>query len=128
MLFCAQTTGAFAIYLEPWHADVFQFLDLRKNTGSDELRARDLFYGLWVPDLFMRRVEADQNWSLMCPHECPGLDDCWGEEFDKLYEKYEKEKKFKRQVRAQALWYAIVEAQIETGNPYMVLTFDLIFV
>lgn len=76
----------------------------------------------------MRRVEADQNWSLMCPHECPGLDDCWGEEFDKLYEKYEKEKKFKRQVRAQALWYAIVEAQIETGNPYMVLTFDLIFV
>ena len=115
-----RTTGAFAIYLEPWHADVFQFLDLRKNTGSEELRARDLFYGLWIPDLFMRRVEADQMWSLMCPHECPGLHDCWGEEFERLYEKYENDGKYKRQVRAQTLWYSIVEAQIETGNPYMV--------
>ncbi|CAK9253189.1 unnamed protein product, partial [Sphagnum jensenii] len=112
--------GEFAIYLEPWHAEIFQFLDLRKNTGSEELRARDLFYGLWVPDLFMRRVEADGMWSLMCPHECPGLHDCWGEQFEQLYEKYENLKKYKRQVRAQSLWYAIVESQIETGNPYMV--------
>ena len=112
--------GAFAIYLEPWHSDIFEFLDLRKNTGSDELRARDLFYALWVPDLFMKRVQSDSHWSLMCPHECPGLEDCWGEEFETLYERYEKEKRYKRQVRAQDLWYAIVEAQIETGNPYMV--------
>ncbi|XP_054158683.1 ribonucleoside-diphosphate reductase large subunit-like [Oppia nitens] len=112
--------GAFAIYLEPWHADVFQFLNMRKNTGSEELRARDLFYALWVPDLFMKRVESDGVWSLMCPHECPGLHDCWGDEFDQLYMKYEQEKRYKRQVRAQALWYAIVESQIETGNPYMV--------
>ncbi|KAI2800291.1 Ribonucleoside-diphosphate reductase large subunit [Blomia tropicalis] len=111
--------GAFAIYLEPWHSDIFEFLDLRKNTGSDELRARDLFYALWVPDLFMKRVQSDSHWSLMCPHECPGLEDCWGEEFETLYERYEKEKRYKRQVRAQDLWYAIVEAQIETGNPYM---------
>jgi ribonucleoside-diphosphate reductase subunit M1 len=114
------TIGAFAIHVEPWYADIFHFLDPRKNTGSEELRARDFFYSLWVPDLFMRRVEADGMWSLMCPHECPGLQDCWGEEFDQLYEKYEKSKKHKRQVRAQSLWYAIVESQIETGNPYMV--------
>lgn len=112
--------GAFAIYLEPWHADIFEFLDLRKNTGSEELRARDLFYAMWVPDLFMKRVQADGVWSLMCPHECPGLQDCWGEAFEELYEKYEGEKRYKRQVRAQQLWYAIIESQIETGNPYMV--------
>jgi ribonucleoside-diphosphate reductase subunit M1 len=115
-----RTTGAFAIYVEPWHSDIFQFLDLRKNTGAEEQRARDLFLALWVPDLFMKRVEADAMWSLMCPHDCPGLFDSWGEEFERLYEKYEKEKRFIRQVRAQTLWFAIVEAQIETGTPYMV--------
>lgn len=77
--------GAFSIYLEPWHADIMDFLELKKNTGTEEERARDLFYGLWIPDIFMRRVEADEQWSLMCPHECPGLEDCWGEEFEKLY-------------------------------------------
>lgn len=111
--------GAFAIYLEPWHADVFDFLDLKKNTGKEEQRARDLFYALWIPDLFMKRVEADGMWSLMCPNECPGLQDCWGEEFEKLYEGYEKQGKFRRQVKAQKLWFAILEAQTETGTPYM---------
>lgn len=111
--------GAFAIYLEPWHADVFAFLDLKKNTGKEEVRARDLFYALWVPDLFMRRVEKDDVWSLMCPKECPGLFDCWGEEFEKLYERYETEGKFVKQVKAQQLWYAVIEAQVETGTPYM---------
>lgn len=112
--------GAFAIYLEPWHADIFEFLELKKNTGNEEMRARDLFYGLWVPDLFMKRVQDDGVWSLMCPHESPGLSDCWGEEFEKLYEKYESEGRFRRQVRAQRLWEAIIESQIETGTPYMV--------
>ncbi|CAH1646695.1 unnamed protein product [Spodoptera littoralis] len=111
--------GAFAIYLEPWHADIFEFLDLKKNTGKEEVRARELFYALWIPDLFMKRVEANQNWSIMCPHECPGLSDCWGEEFDALYEKYESEGRFVKQVRAQILWKAIIEAQVETGTPYM---------
>jgi ribonucleoside-diphosphate reductase subunit M1 len=111
--------GAFAIYLEPWHADILSFLDLRKNHGKEEQRARDLFYALWVPDLFMRRVEADQDWSLMCPHECPGLHDTWGEEFEALYEKYEKEKRYRKQIKAQKLWFAILESQIETGTPYM---------
>ncbi|CAH0581265.1 unnamed protein product [Chrysodeixis includens] len=111
--------GAFAIYLEPWHADIFEFLDLKKNTGKEEVRARELFYALWIPDLFMRRVESNQDWSIMCPHECPGLADCWGEEFDALYEKYEKEGRFVKQVRAQVLWKAIIEAQVETGTPYM---------
>ncbi|XP_026732312.1 ribonucleoside-diphosphate reductase large subunit [Trichoplusia ni] len=111
--------GAFAIYLEPWHADIFEFLDLKKNTGKEEVRARELFYALWIPDLFMRRVESNQDWSIMCPHECPGLADCWGEEFDTLYEKYEKEGRFVKQVRAQVLWKAIIEAQVETGTPYM---------
>lgn len=111
--------GAFAIYLEPWHADIFEFLDLKKNTGIEESRARDLFYGLWIPDLFMKRVENDEEWSLMCPHECPGRHDVWGEEFEELYTKYEKERLFKRKVRAQSLWFAIVEAQVETGTPYM---------
>merc|ERR1712165_526290 len=111
--------GAFAIYLEPWHADIFEFLDLRKNHGKEEIRARDLFYAMWIPDLFMKRVEEDGVWSLMCPHECPGLADCWGDEFEKLYTGYEKEGRFKKQIKAQQLWYAIIESQIETGTPYM---------
>lgn len=111
--------GAFAIYLEPWHADIFEFLDLKKNTGKEEVRARELFYALWIPDLFMKRVESNQDWSIMCPHDCPGLSDCWGEEFEALYEKYEQEGRFVKQVRAQVLWKAIIEAQVETGTPYM---------
>jgi len=111
--------GAFAIYLEPWHADVFDFLDLKKNHGKEENRARDLFYAMWIPDLFMKRVESDGVWSLMCPDECPGLQDTWGEKFEDLYEKYEKEGRFRKQVKAQQLWYAIIESQIETGTPYM---------
>ena len=111
--------GAFAIYLEPWHADIFDWLDLRKNHGKEEARARDLFYGLWTNDLFMKRVEANGDWTLMCPNECPGLADCWGEEFEKLYEKYEAECKGKKTVKAQQLWFAILESQVETGNPYM---------
>jgi len=111
--------GAFAVYLEPWHADVFEFLDLKKNTGKEEQRARDLFYALWIPDLFMKRVEANGDWSLMCPHECPGLSDCWGDEFEELYTKYESEKRYRKQVKAQKLWFAILESQTETGTPYM---------
>lgn len=112
--------GAFAIYLEPWHADVFEFVKLKANTGPEEERARDLFYAMWICDLFMRRVERDQDWSLMCPKECPGLQDCWGEEFDALYMKYEDEKRYRKQVKARKLWEAIVTSQIETGTPYMV--------
>ncbi|ELT88174.1 hypothetical protein CAPTEDRAFT_228855 [Capitella teleta] len=111
--------GAFAIYLEPWHADVFDFLDCRKNTGKEEQRARDLFYALWIPDLFMKRVEQNGDWSLMCPHESPGLSDVWGEEFEALYEKYEKEGRVRKTIKAQQLWYAIIESQTETGTPYM---------
>lgn len=111
--------GAFAIYLEPWHADVFEFLELKKNIGDPELRARDLFYALWIPDLFMKRVEADGDWCLMCPHESPGLADVYGDEFDTLYTKYEKEGRFRRKVKAQDLWYEICKSQIETGTPYM---------
>jgi len=111
--------GAFAIYLEPWHPDVFEFVDLRKNHGKDEVRARDLFLAMWVPDLFMKRVEKNEDWSLMCPAEAPGLADCYGEEFEELYERYEREGRAKRSVKAQKLWYAILEAQIETGNPFM---------
>ncbi|OUS42957.1 ribonucleotide reductase [Ostreococcus tauri] len=111
--------GAFAIYLEPWHADIFDWLDLRKNHGKEEARARDLFYGLWTNDLFMKRVEANGEWTLMCPNECPGLSDCWGEEFETLYEKYEAEGKGKKTIKAQQLWFAILESQVETGNPYM---------
>lgn len=111
--------GAFAIYLEPWHADIFDFLNLKKNTGKEEVRARDLFYGLWIPDLFMRRVESNETWSLMCPHKSPGLSDCWGEDFEKLYEKYEAEGNYVTQVAAQKLWHAIVVSQVETGTPYM---------
>ncbi|MDR0793357.1 MAG: ribonucleoside-diphosphate reductase subunit alpha [Chitinophagaceae bacterium] len=111
--------GAFAIYLEPWHADVFEFLDLRKNHGKEEMRARDLFYALWIPDLFMQRVEANEEWSLFCPHECPGLADTWGKDFEELYFKYEQEGKARKTVKAQDLWFAILDAQIETGTPYM---------
>ena len=111
--------GAFAIYLEPWHADIFDFLDLRKNHGKEEARARDLFYGLWTNDLFMRRVEAGGDWSLMGPSECPGLAEVWGKEFDELYERYEREGRAKRTIKAQQLWFAILESQVETGNPYM---------
>ncbi|XP_014662625.1 PREDICTED: ribonucleoside-diphosphate reductase large subunit-like [Priapulus caudatus] len=111
--------GAFAMYLEPWHADIFEFLDCKKNTGKEEQRARDLFYGLWIPDLFMTRVELNQDWSLMCPAECPGLADCWGDEFEALYTKYEKQGKVRRTIKAQQLWYAIMESQTETGTPYM---------
>lgn len=111
--------GAFAIYLEPWHADVFEFLDLRKNHGKEEVRARDLFLALWIPDLFMKRVEKNGEWTLMCPNECPGLADCYGDEFEALYEKYEKEGKGRKTMKAQKLWYAILEAQTETGNPFM---------
>lgn len=111
--------GAFAIYLEPWHADVFEFLDLKKNHGKEENRARDLFYALWIPDLFMERVEANGDWSLFCPHECPGLADCWGDEFKTLYEGYEKEGRSRRVIKAQELWFAIVTSQIETGTPYL---------
>ncbi len=111
--------GAFAIYLEPWHADVFEFLDLRKNHGKEEMRARDLFYALWVSDLFMQRVEANEDWSLFCPHEAPGLADCWGKEFEALYTKYEKEGRAKKTIKAQELWFAILDAQVETGTPYL---------
>lgn len=111
--------GAFAIYLEPWHADVFEFLDLRKNHGKDELRARDLFYALWISDLFMKRVEAGDDWSLFCPHEAPGLADCWGSAFEKLYIQYEQEGRQRKTVKAQDLWFAILDAQIETGTPYL---------
>jgi ribonucleoside-diphosphate reductase alpha chain len=111
--------GAFAIYLEPWHADVFEFLDLRKNHGKEEARARDLFYALWIPDLFMKRVEADGQWSLFCPNEAPGLHECFGEAFEKLYAQYEAEGRARKTVKAQELWFAILEAQIETGTPYL---------
>ena len=111
--------GSFAVYIEPWHADVFDFLDLKKNHGKEEQRARDLFYALWVPDLFMKRVEADGEWTLMCPNECPGLADTWGPEFEALYEKYEAEGKGRKTIKAQELWFKIVESQIETGVPYM---------
>ncbi len=111
--------GSFAIYLEPWHADIFEFLELKKNHGKEELRARDLFYALWVSDLFMKRVEAEGDWSLFCPNEAPGLADCYGAEFEALYEKYEREGKARRVVKARELWTVILESQIETGTPYM---------
>ncbi len=111
--------GSFAIYLEPWHADIFDFLELKKNHGKEEMRARDLFYALWIPDLFMKRIENNDVWSLFCPNEAPGLAECYGEEFERLYEKYEKEGKFRKQIKAQDLWFEILEAQIETGTPYM---------
>ena len=111
--------GSFAIYLEPWHADIFDFLELKKNHGKEEMRARDLFYAMWIPDLFMKRIEENEMWSLFCPNEAPGLADCYGEDFERLYEKYEKEGKYRKQIKAQDLWFEILEAQIETGTPYM---------
>lgn len=111
--------GAFAIYIEPWHADIFEVLQLRKNHGAEELRARDLFYALWIPDLFMQRVKEDGMWSLMCPNECPGLYNTHGAAFDIIYKRYESEGKFRKQVRAQELWNNIIDTQIETGQPYM---------
>ncbi len=111
--------GSIAVYLEPWHADIYDFLDIRKNHGKEEMRARDLFTALWIPDLFMKRVEAEGDWSLMCPNECPGLSDCHSEAFEALYTKYEAEGKFRKQIKARELWAAIIDAQIETGNPYM---------
>jgi ribonucleoside-diphosphate reductase alpha subunit len=112
--------GAFSIYLEPWHADIYGFLDLKKNTGIEENRARDLFYALWIPDLFMERVEADQDWCLFCPNEAPGLADVWGQKFKELYESYEaRPKLIRKTVKARHLWQAILEAQTETGVPYM---------
>ena len=111
--------GSFAIYVEPWHADIFDFLDLRKNHGKEEQRARDLFYALWTPDLFMKRVEENGEWTLMCPHECPGLSDTHGKKFEKLYKKYESEGKGRKTIKAQELWFKILESQIETGTPYM---------
>lgn len=112
--------GAFAVYLEPWHADIMDFLDLRKNHGKEEQRARDLFYGLWVPDLFMKRVEDNGKWSLFCPNEAPGLADVYGEEFEALYTRYEKDGRARQMLDARKVWFAILEAQTETGNPYMV--------
>ncbi|WP_406823746.1 ribonucleoside-diphosphate reductase subunit alpha [Pedobacter sp. KACC 23697] len=111
--------GAFAIYLEPWHADVFEFLDLRKNHGKEEMRARDLFYALWINDLFMQRVKDNGNWTLFCPHEAPGLADCFGAAFEELYTKYEAEGRGRKTIKAQELWFAILDSQIETGTPYM---------
>ena len=111
--------GSFAIYLEPWHADIFEFLDLKKNHGDEEMIARDLFYALWIPDLFMKRVEDNKEWSLMCPDLCPGLADVYGEDFEELYNRYEAEGKYSRQVNARELWKAILTSQIETGTPYM---------
>ncbi|MFT7345066.1 MAG: ribonucleoside-diphosphate reductase alpha subunit [Lentimonas sp.] len=111
--------GSFAIYLEPWHADVFDFLDLKKNHGKEEQRARDLFYALWIPDLFMKRVKENGEWTLMCPKECPGLSDTYGAEFEALYTKYEAEGKGRKTIKAQDLWFKVLESQIETGTPYM---------
>ena len=115
----SKRNGSFAIYLEPWHADIFTFLEAKKNNGAEELRARDLFYALWVPDIFMKRVREQGKWSLMCPNECPGLTECYGEEFDKLYQKYESEGKYRKQINIIELWNAIINSQIETGTPYM---------
>jgi ribonucleoside-diphosphate reductase subunit M1 len=111
--------GSFAIYLEPWHADVFEFLELRKNTGSETDRARDLFLALWIPDLFMKKVIADDSWYLMCPDECKGLSDVWGDSFEKLYNEYVEEGKYRKKISARTLWNKILESQVETGNPYM---------
>ncbi|MDC6383752.1 ribonucleoside-diphosphate reductase subunit alpha [Flagellimonas taeanensis] len=111
--------GSFAIYVEPWHADIFDFLELKKNHGKEEMRARDLFYAMWIPDLFMKRVEADGEWTLMCPNECPGLFSTHSEEFEALYTKYEAEGKGRKKIRARDLWEKILESQIETGTPYM---------
>ncbi|MBD3862806.1 ribonucleoside-diphosphate reductase subunit alpha [Olleya marilimosa] len=111
--------GSFAIYLEPWHADIFEFLDLKKNHGKEEMRARDLFYAMWIPDLFMKRVQEDSTWTLMCPNECPGMADVHSDVFEALYVKYETEGKGRKTIKARELWEKILESQIETGTPYM---------
>ena len=111
--------GSFAIYIEPWHADIMSFLDLRKNQGHENVRARDLFYALWIPDLFMKKIENNEDWYLMCPDECPGLSDVYGDEFEALYNKYVEEKKYKSVVKAQEVWFKVLEVQIETGTPYL---------
>ena len=111
--------GSFAIYLEPWHADIEMFLQMRKNTGDEELKARDLFYAVWIPDLFMERVKTDGNWTLMCPDECPGLADVYGEQFKQLYTKYESEGRGRKTIKAREIWYHILDAQMETGTPYI---------
>ena len=115
----SKRNGSFAIYLEPWHADIFTFLEAKKNNGAEELRARDLFYSLWIPDLFMKRVKEQGKWSLMCPNQCPGLTETFGEEFEELYTKYETEGKYIKQINIIELWNAIINSQIETGTPYM---------
>lgn len=111
--------GSIAIYMEPWHADIFDFLDLRKNQGKDEIRARDLFLALWTNDLFMERVDLDESWALMCPHECTGLNESYGQEFRDLYLKYEAEGRYKKIVKARDVWNKVLESQIETGTPYI---------
>lgn len=111
--------GSFAMYIEPWHADIIEFLQLRKNNGKEEMRARDLFYGIWAPDLFMQRVKDDADWTLMCPNECPGLEECWGPKFEELYTKYEREGRGRKTIKARHIWNEIVTSQIETGTPYM---------
>jgi len=111
--------GSFAIYLEPWHTDIVEFLELRKNHGDEEMRCRDLFLALWTPDLFMERVKTDGNWSLFCPDQCPGLSDCYGSEFNKLYEKYESDGKAVKTMKARSLWFKVLDAQMETGTPYI---------
>ena len=112
-------SGSFAIYLEPWHADIEDFLELRKNHGDEEMRARDLFYALWIPDLFMKKVESDDYWYLMCPNKCPGLCDVYGETFDNLYNSYVKDEKYSKKIKARELWFQILDSQMETGTPYM---------
>jgi ribonucleoside-diphosphate reductase alpha chain len=119
MLTKMKRKGSIAIYMEPWHADIMDFLDLRKNQGKDEIRARDLFLAVWTNDIFMERVDLDENWALMCPHECSGLNENYGEEFRQLYLKYESEGKYKRVVKARDVWNKILESQIETGTPYI---------
>jgi ribonucleoside-diphosphate reductase alpha subunit len=111
--------GSFAIYLEPWHSDMEDFLELKKNHGDEEMKARDLFYALWVPDLFMKRVEKDQDWTLMCPDKCKGLSDCYGDKFEELYESYEKRGMGIKTIKARKLWFSILDSQIETGTPYL---------
>jgi len=111
--------GAFAIYLEPWHADIEDFLDMKKNQGDEEMKGRDLFYALWVCDLFMERVKNNEDWSLCCPNECPGLSDVYGKAFQTLYEKYENEGKMRKKVKARTLWFKILDSQMETGTPYL---------
>lgn len=112
-------SGSFAMYLEPWHSDIQDFLELRKNHGDEESRARDLFYALWIPDLFMKKVENDDYWYLMCPHQCPGLSDAYGEEFEELYNRYVTEEKYNKKIKARELWFEILDSQMETGTPYM---------